>query len=201
MEHSATCWSSCCYTPYNFQVAVQVNGDSCNNPMVSETKGTFFFKFSPLAWKMVTSALQLTWSSRETDQPVEYVLLQNWEENHLVLSSGLDGGLPVKERDQVRGEDRGTLNSCSITSPWQRGKLSRWACVGSYTTEVDFIFTQRSRSHISWRKYRVSGTKDYEEIPSYQQKSSPKVTAVILPMAFSPACPHKEAFKRSCQQT
>lgn len=40
-----------------------------------------------------------------------------------------------------------------------------------------------------------------EEIPSYQQKSSPKVTAVILPMAFSPACPHKEAFKRSCLQT
>lgn len=167
-----------------------------------QTKGTLeVFKFSPLAWKMVTSALQLTWSGRETDQPVEYVLLQNWEENHLVLSSGLDGGLPVKERDQVRGGDRGTLSSCSITSPWQRGKLSRWACVGSYTTEVDFVFTQRSRSHISWRKNRVSGTKDYEEIPSYQQKSSPKVTAVILPMAFSPACPHKEAFKRSCQQT
>lgn len=124
VEHSATCWSSRCYTPYNFQVAVQVHGDSCNNPMVSETKGTLeVFKFSPLAWKMVTSALRLTWSGKETDQPVEYVLLQNWEENHLVLSSGLDGGLPVKERDQVRGGDRGTLSSCSITSPWQRGKL------------------------------------------------------------------------------
>lgn len=161
MEHSATCWSSCCYTPYNFQVAVQVNGDSPNNAMVSEPKGTLeVFKFSPLVWKMVISALQLTWSGRETDKPVEDVLLQNWEENHLVLSSGLDGGLPVKERDQVTGGDRGTLSSYSITFRWQRGKLSRWACVGSYTTEVDFLFTQ-SRSHILWRKYRVAGTKDW----------------------------------------
>lgn len=45
-------------------------------------------------------------------------------------------------------------------------------------------------------KYGVSETTDYQEIPSYQLKSSPKVKAVILPLAFSPSYSHKQAFRR-----
>lgn len=68
-----------------------------------------------------------------------------------------------------------------------------WACVGSYTIELDFVLLKElgATSHevnMGFLGLRLS---------RYQHKSSPKVKAVILPMAFSPTCPPKEACRTS----
>lgn len=195
MEHSATCWPSYYYIPYNFQVGILKRTLQCQSQRDLSGSSRWVPMFDRCGFCSPDN------SEWQGSRPACGKCTAFRFEKKTIWGSNLT-------KVGVCSSEKGIRAGGRVKAPWvpipslPRGrKLSRnsfhWQLGTCWLLHNRILLYPKIRSEISWSRDRASGTKDSQEIPSYQHKSSPQVKAVILPVAFSPSCPHKKAFKRS----